>query len=147
MGYSDGEALILTRVQACSNFDSTNTDRTDWKKLNTGNSDHYAILRPGEFRINWMALSSYHAVWTTVIELWMKYTDDGTTQASLYGYLNDLFAILAYPHMGDSSTVLDANITGGPEPQEMWPRSGGPVWLRWNINIEWTEETNVTFSE
>jgi len=147
MGYSDGEALVLTRVQACTNFDSTNTSRCNWKILNTGNSDHYAILKPGPFEDGWDSITGALTKWTTIIELWQLYTDETTSYTNLYGYLGNLFAIRGYPHLGNSAIVRDSNFRGAPAPDEMWPKSGGPIWLRWNINIEWTEETNVTFSE
>jgi hypothetical protein len=145
MSYSAGETLILTRVRACAGFDATNTSQSDWALLNRGKSDHYAILHPGAFKLDWVALSAYTATWTTVVEVWQRWTADGATHTSLYGYVNALLPILAYPHGGGA--MEDMTIQGGAEPQEMWNSGGGPEWLRWSIQVVWTETSNVTFSE
>lgn len=50
--------------------------------------------------------------------------------------------------MGDTTgAVRDAFIVGFSEVQEMWNKGGGLEWLRQDLIVEWTEETNVTFSE
>ena len=149
MGYGDGEALIKTRVIACNNFDAANVTRTDWLVLNSGVSDHYAILRPGSFRINWITLQTYESKWTTVVELWQQYVSEMTTYTSLYASVADLMAIQAYPKLGDTSGVVQktASFAGADEPKEMWTKDGGPKWIKWELRIEWDEETTVTFSE
>jgi hypothetical protein len=147
MGYSDGEALILTQVQACNNFDSTNTSRANWKLLNQGKDDHYAILRPGPFDIEWIAFDTYRANWVTVIEVWQRYKDDTDTHTSLYDRVEDLFDILGVPLLGDTTgTIQDSTISVQDEPEEMWMDGGGPAWLRWKINILWREESNAPMS-
>lgn len=148
MSYSTGEAAILTRLQACTGFSSTNTGRMNWKLLNSGASDHYGVIRPGAFTLEWITINTYSAAWTTIIEVYQRYTDETTTYTNLYTYVNAVLAMLAYPNFGAASTVFDGNITGGSEPEEVWTAGGeGPLWLRWRINIEWQEHTTVTFSE
>ena|SRR3990167_2344578 len=150
MSYTIGEALILTRVQAVSGYDSNNTSRANWLILNSGKSDHYAILRPGEFSLPWLTITRYLANWTTVIEVWQQYTTDVASRTNLYAQVATLLASLqTYPHLGDgaNSSILDAAITGGPEPTENWTAGGGPIWLRWNLNVLWKEEIEVTFAE
>lgn len=147
MGYSDGEALILTQVQACNNFDSTNTSRANWKILNQGKDDHYAILRPGPFDIEWIAFDTYRANWVTVIEVWQRYKDETDTHTDLYDRVEDLFDILGVPLLGDTTgTIQDSTISVQDEPEEMWMDGGGPGWLRWKINILWREESNAPMS-
>jgi hypothetical protein len=145
MSYSTGEALILTRVQACTGFTSSNTSRADWKVLNSGRSDHYAILRPGSFSLEWQTLSMAVISYTTVIEVWQQYVDDATSYTNLYGYVNNLYNILQYPHLG--GLIQDSTITGAPEVEQMWRQEGGPAWLRWSVSISWQEEQAVTFAE
>lgn len=147
MSYSTGEALILTRVQACTGFSSTNTARSNWKILNQGKSDHYAILKPGKPRHEWITITDYIIYWTTIIEVWQRYTDETTTQNNLYTHINNLLPILAYPNMGSVATVLDSTIGDWEEPEEMWTESGGPLWLRWKVPVIWQEQVSVTFSE
>ena len=146
MGYSDGEALILTQVQGSSNFDSNNSARGNWKILNKGKSDHYAILRPGAYSTEFISYSNYHAMYRTVIEVWQRYTDETTTHTNLYGYTKDAMeAVIDTPRLGDTGgTIIDSSVTGSDEPpEEMWTDGGGPVWLRWSINVDWVEEKSI----
>ena len=146
MGYSDGEALILTRVQAASGFSSTNTSRGDWLILNRGASDHYAILRMGEFSGRWLTANQYQANWTTTIEVWQLYTDDAVTRTNLYGHLAAVIAgLLNYPHLGGA--IEDSTIEGGSEPQRAWEREGGPQWLFCSVRVRWDETTTINFAE
>jgi len=145
MSYSAGETRILALIQACTGFSATNTSQSDFKMLSGGHSDHYAILRPGAFAIEWHAITSYTARYVTVLEVWQRYTDDTTTQTNLFGYVNNLFAILAYPHGGDSS-MSDLTIRSAGDPKEMWTKEGGPQWLKWELEIAWDEQATVTFA-
>lgn len=149
MSYTAGEALILTRVQALSGFSSANTSRADWSILNKGKAGYYAILRPGEFSIEWITFTNYLARWTTVIELWQKYTDDVNSKPNLYARVNTLLSgFQAYPHLGaGANSGKQGTISGGPEPTEQWRASGGPMFLRWNVIVSWWEEVQVTYSE
>jgi len=149
MGYSTGEALILTRVIACDNFDANNTSQANWKILNSGASDHYAILRPGTFDVEFDTICTYHINWNTVIEVWQRYTDETTSQTNLYARVADLFPIMAYPKLGDSGgTILEwSTILGGEEPEEMWIKDGGPAWLRWKLTLAWKEQGEITYAE
>lgn len=146
MGYNTGEGLILTQVQGATSFNSTNTARGNWKILNQGKSDHYAILRPGAFFVEWISPTHYVANYRTVVEIWQRYTVETTTHTNLYGYMAEaLEAVIDTPRLGDSGgTILDSSVTGSEEPpQEMWTESGGPVWLKWEINVDWQEEKSI----
>ena len=149
--YSDGEALALTRVQACTGFSTTNTSRANWKILNGGKSDHYAILRIGPFTQEWITPRVYKANWTTIVELWQRYKDDSTTQTNLYGYIGNLLTGLApYRKLGDTTNLIeDANTESAGEVLEMWTQKNGagPQWLKWELSLKWSEEITVTFAE
>lgn len=147
-GYSAGEAAILAKVQGATGFDATNTARGDWKPLNKGLSDHYAILRQGPFEIAANSLGGgVRTVWTTVIEVWTRYVDDAETRTDLYGYSAAVMAELwKWAHLGGPAE--DMNITGGAEPREMWKEGGnGPAWLMQELTVSWAEVSTVTFSE
>ena len=146
MAYSDGEALLLTVVQAMTGFDSTNTSRGNWLILNQGASDHYAILRPGPFVNNPLTPTMQEVTWTTVIEIWQQYTDDGTTQTNLYGHVGNMLDIRKYKNFSDSATVANAVLIGGDAPEEMWNNSGGPQWLRWQMTVEWKEQECISYA-
>lgn len=150
MSYSDGEALILTQIQAATNFDATNTSRGKWGILNKGVSDHYVILKPGPFIIEGETLTQKINRWRTVIEVWQRYKDDGTSMTDLEGYVEDIFdRINQYRKIGDSAGVVqDANITGGSEVTEQWrDRADGPSWLKQELYLDWWEEDDITYAE
>lgn len=153
MSYSDGEALVLAQVQAVSNYTSTlgNTSRGKWGILNSGKSSRYAILKPGPFNRTPHTPTQFYNEWTTVVELWQRYKDDGTTLADLEA---DMAAILArfdvYPHMQDTTGLVVNNVVArrGNEVEEMWSNKGdGPSWLRWKLYVTWQEENSASPSE
>lgn len=149
MSYSTGEALLLTVVQGCTGFDSNNTSRANWLILNSGKADHYAILRPGPFDIEWISANTYQGNWITVVELWQRYKDDGSSQTNLYGHAANLTAGIIPKRTlgGTDSTIQDATVRQANEPQEMVRGTDtGPSWLKWELIVEWKDETQVTFS-
>lgn len=150
MSYSAGEALALTQVQAVTGFASTNTSRGKWGILNSGASDHYAILRSGEFTVIWDSLRIHTTQWRTVIEVWQRYKDDGTSYTSLLTHVANITARLEkYRKLADTTgTLQDANLTGGSAITEQWRNnSDGPSWLKQELYLDWSEESTVTFSE
>jgi hypothetical protein len=150
MSYTAGEALALTQVRAATGFSSTNTSRGNWSIRNSGGSDHYAILRQGEFTRAFETFRIDTAHWRTVIEVWQQYVDDGTSYTNLLTHVANLIARLdQYRKLADTTgTIQDANLTGGSAVMEIMGRSGdGPFWLKQDLYLDWSEESNVTFAE
>lgn len=149
MAYSNGESDALDVLQTCTGFDSSNTSQTDWKILNSGKSDHYGILRPGAFEIEWITFNKYQAHWNTVIEIWQRYTVEGDSQTNLYGYVANVIAGFLPERLlgGSTSSISNADISGADAPQEMWNTAGGLEWLRWALNLAWSEEVQITFTD
>lgn len=146
MSYAAGEALILTRVQAVSGFTTANTSRGKWGVLNQGRSRQYAILKPGPFTRQPGKLSS--TTWSTVIQVWYRYKDDGESLTGLEAVVDSLItAFDRYPHLGNEAVVTDSNLRRGSEVQEMWTRGGGPAWLKQDLYLEWTEQSITSFAE
>lgn len=146
MSYSTGEALVFTLVKGCSNFSATNVSRANWKVLNSGASDHYAVLKPGkEIVITWLTPNSYETKWSTAIEVWQRYVDDGTTQANLYDRVGDIFAgLAAHSRLGDSgNNIQKSTIRKMAEPESMY-KGKTLEWMRWTVYVEWSEINTVT---
>lgn len=146
-GYESGEAFLLTKCAAASGFSSTNTARSDWKLMDKGASDHYAILRPGVFEMAANSMGGGAVLrYTTMVEVWQQYTDETTTQSNLYGHVyNLLLELVKWPRLG--GIAEDVNITSGGEIQQMWREGGGPAWLMQELTVSWAELLDVTFSE
>jgi hypothetical protein len=152
MDYSTGEGLILTIVRGLADFDAQNSSRADWKILNSGKSDHYAILKTLAPEMQWISPTSYHARYRTVIEVWQRYTDDFTTQTNLYSYWNTIVkGLQPYRYLNDTTdTIVDAGVSAGSEVQEAWVEmeAGRRLeWLRWDIYVDWQEQVTVTFAD
>jgi len=146
MSYTACEALLLVVVQNCTEFASTNTARANWKVLNSGASNHYAILRLDDSEIDWLSPNMYRVRWRTVIELWQRYTNDVDTKTNLYARLNNLIdGIQPFARLGDTENfVQDASVRGIGNPQEMWGQGKkGPAWLMIELRVEWHEEATV----
>jgi len=151
MSYSDGEALILTQVQATTSFSSSNTSRANWKLLNKGKSGQYAILRPGEFEREHFGLGgNYSTNWVTICEVWVRYKDDSTSLTNLEAKSAEIIERFDEYRLAADGTgnVRDVFVRSGTEPEEMWTAGGnGPSWLRQTLSIEWSEERTVTLAE
>ena len=146
MGYSVGESAILTLIRALSDYNSGNTARQDWKPLHRGKAAYYAILSPGPWTSERISPTGYHDNWTTVIEVWRRYVDD-TRPALLQDNVADIIAqIRKYPTLNGADGVQDSKIPGGPGMVEV-ELGNGSLWARWDINCEWTEETEVSYAE
>jgi len=147
MAYSTGEAAILTLIRALSAYDSGNSARQDWKPLNSGKSAYYAILRPGPWSNEQIALTAFSRTWTTVIEVFRRYIDD-TKPTLLQDDVTTIIEQLEkYPTLNGASGVQTAMINGGDDMQEVQYAENGPLWAKWEVNCVWIEEKNVTFAE
>lgn len=147
MSYSNGEALILTCVRNATNFSASNTSRGKWGILNTGKSACYAVLRPGPFRQSIGTVTSI-ITWNTLVEIWQRYADDGTSMTDLETNVGNLIAKLnTYPRAGDTAeVVIDMTVRSGAEVEPMREEgSEGPAWLRQILTVEWQEESIITY--
>ena len=148
MSYKDGEELILELVQGSPDFASGNAVRGKWGVLNSGNSDHYAIIYRGPYLRNWAGMKIIETEWRTIIQVWQRYKDEFTSYEALTGYVDDLMTYLDPYRKLTSTTILDANVVGGGEIVTEWRNnSDGPSWLKQEIYIDWKEQSNVTFAE
>jgi hypothetical protein len=151
-GYSAGEALILTQLRAISGtvWTSANSGRGTWKMLSTGDSDHYAVLKPGPGDNSFYTMSGASRNFSTIIEVWKSYQADGTSLTDIEGYADAILAKFdARRLLGDTGgTVEDAYCSHWTEVEERWKRGEtAPRWLKQEFTIVWTEEANVTFAE
>ena len=146
-GYKDGEALWLTRVRAVSGFDTSNTSRGNWTILNNGAADIYAILKPGEWNREMIGFNRRLNVYQTIIQVWQKYREDGTSMINLEDKINDiLVSVDTYPQIGDSgNTVIDAQIIAVREVQQT--PADAPTWMYAELVGEWQEEIAITYVE
>ena len=148
MSYSSGETLILARLQAISGsvWTSGNTAQGKWNLLDSGNYDHYAVLKMGEGSNDSLALSANMRRFTTIISIYVSYTLDGTSYTNLLGYheaILDKFD--SSRQLGDTGgTVSDARVVRWDAIEELWNAGGnGPRWLKQNFYIEWREESGA----
>jgi len=145
MSYATGEAAILTLIRALSAYDSSNSDRQDWKILQSGKSSYYAVLRPGPMENERISPTIFHKTWTTVVEIWRRYIDDDKPVA-LQGDVGTVITQLEKYRTLNNSGVVLAWIEGMDDMQEV-TLANGSLWARWNINVRWIEETAVTYND
>lgn len=147
--YADGEALVLTQLQAVTGFNDKNTSRGKWGILNSGLNDHYGIVKPGTFTREQAAMSANMTTYQTIIQVWQRYKDDGDTLTDLEANV-DLIIVRfdQYRKLVDTTnTVLDATLTNGGQVEEMWNQSGGLSWLKQDLIITWLDYDSVTYAE
>jgi hypothetical protein len=149
MSESAGLTLISTQVKAVSSFSASNVSIGDWKVLNRGASSVYAIIRPGVAARPPLSYNVRDNNYRTVVEVWQRYKDDGTTMTDLLGHVDDITTRLdKYRKLADTTaTIRDANVTGYGEVLQMWTNDGGASWLRRDVYVDWTEEESITYAE
>lgn len=156
MAYIDGEILAAQQIEQATGFSSLSVGRgTKWVYLNSGASDHYAILHKGAWVQDWNTLREATHTFRTVIEViqTMATINDNTATDNYDILLNYADAIIArleaYRKLGDTSgTLRDANITGGEEVKELWLDQGKTLaWIYTAIYLDWSEDEQVTFAE
>ncbi len=146
--YSDGEALILTQLQAVSGFSSANTSRGKWGILNDGVSRVYGILKPGAFSREQLAMAANVSVFNTIIQVWYRYKDDDTLTLLESSVASIIARFDQYRKIADTTgTIVEAFVNQGREVEEMWTKDGGLSWLKQDLIVEWQEHDNVTYSE
>lgn len=141
MSYAAGEASVLTLLREMPAFDRANSARCDWKPLNSGQSDHYAILKPGAFANQSEAIGAGAAVttWRTIIEVWQRWLDDGPTAIALEELVTAVIEhVERYPALGGAALL--AWVAGGSDMQQRWLNEGGPMWAVWEVWVDWQEE-------
>jgi hypothetical protein len=146
--YDGGEAALLALIQTVTGFTSANSSRGKWGQLNTGKASVYCILKPGRFGPrSFRGITAVHSPWSTIVQVWQRYTDDGTSLTNLEAAVEGIIAkIDANPHLGQPTIVQDSLLVSGEPVQEMWTKGGGPAWLMWEFTVTWTEESIVTFA-
>jgi hypothetical protein len=145
MSYSDGEVLILGLLRNMAQFDTRNSGRARWGMLNSGAAAQYAILRAGPFENDYQGLGreQVRTSWRTIIELWQRYKDDGTSATDLQELMAAVIEYVEqYPDLGDAAIYAEPRTCG--DMQEVWRTGGdGPSWLKWEVNIDWQEERDI----
>jgi len=148
MSYSDIEALVLTRLQGMTQFGTGNSSRGKWGILNSGNDDQYAVIRPGTRTRQKISPLNMVDTYQTIIELWQRYKDDGTTMTDLEALVDAVTAEFDKYRQGGSATGLVQKMRI-PEVREMLQIGppDGPDWLRIDVVVVTDEENAITYSQ
>lgn len=149
MTESAGITLIYTQVIAATGFTSSNVTIAEWGILNSGKSDHYAIIKPGAANRPPLSFNVRDNEYRTVIEVWQRYKDDGTPLVTLLGHVDNIIARLDPRRklVDTTGTVRDANVSGMSEVTEQWTKDGGVSWLKREVYLDWIEEESVSYVE
>lgn len=149
MNYLDGEKLIADRVEEAIGFSSQNVKRGAYGVLNSGNSDHYAILHAGGTARTQETFTTKLNTHRTVIEVWQRLRDDATSLDNLYAHVANIVNYLdpLRDMSSDGTYIRDANVTGVGEVKEMWTTKGdAPSWFKQEIMVDWSDADNVTYT-
>jgi hypothetical protein len=130
-----------------SQFSTDNTSRGNWGIMNSGRNSQYAILKPGEHTAEMVTFKTQQTNWQTIIQLWQRYKDDGTSMTDLQALVDAVKEELRkYPYIGDTGdTVVDAAVIAVRETLET--PAGAPKWLYVELIGMANEQEKITFSE
>lgn len=149
MSESAGLTLISAQVQLATGFSSSNVVISKWGVLNSGKSDHYAIIKPGRSPRTQLTFSVKDNEYQTIIEVWQRYKDDGTSLTNLIGHVDNITTRLdKYRKLADTTgTIRDANVSEYSEVKEQWTKDGGISWLSRDVIVTWQEEEQISYAE
>ena len=151
MSETAGMTLISTIVKKINGFDSANVKVAEWGILNSGAARVYAIIRPGPATRPRASFGVRENNYQTVIEVWYRFIDDGSSVTGLLGYVDLVAAeVDKYPELGDATGTIrrSAEAAGLGEMSEQWRENGdGPSWLKRDVMVNWTQESEVTYAE
>lgn len=140
MAYSNGEALVLTRVRDCTSFDENNTSRGNYRILNNGKASTYAILHPGTGTRSRQTPTRVHSTWSTVIEVWQRYTTDEESLIALEDKVAEILTEFdSEPQLGNAAYAVNARINEVREAVNMLNSAGGVTHLKQELIATWIE--------
>lgn len=148
--YKAGEDALSVLVQSVDGFDGNNVSVANWKILNSGASDHYAIIKKAGATREWVTLRMIQENPRTIVQVWQRVTDDTASYDALLEHADQIKnRVDKYRMLDDESgTVFDANCTGESEVTEQWRNNAdGPSWLKMDLYIDWSEQNVITFAE
>ena len=150
MSYKNGEILITEQVEAVGGFSGVNVGRgTKWRLLNSGDADHYAVVRKGQHTEAFETKTQKERRYRTVIEVLQQVSEDLTDRYDdLLGYADAITDRLdKYWQLADTTgDIVDANVSGGDEVKEVWIRDV-LAWIKVEIFVDWLEVVHVVFAE
>lgn len=147
--YIDGEKLIAARVEEATGFSPNNVRRGAYGILNSGNSDHYAIIHAGGTARSQESFTAKLNTHRTIVEVWMRLKDDIPTLDALYEHVANVINKLdpLRDMNSDGTYIRDANVTGVGEVKEMWTTKGdAPSWFKQEVYVDWSQADNVTYT-
>lgn len=157
MTYAQGEADILSLLQALAEWDSTNSlslanDATNLgaAMLSGGASDHYLFLSPGEFESGYENIADTLVIhrWQTLVTLcvFLPAPEANAAEMRLAAYRDNAIAALdARLHL-NSSTVDFAKVIRGREIAN-FSLSDKQAFISQELTLLWEEVKNITQSD
>ncbi len=143
MTYIAGENLIATVIKAHANFSAANVAQAKWTFLNKGKSRHHVVIKSGGTTPVFITPTIYQSEHRTIIEVWVRYKDDGPTATTLYGFVDNVKdQIQNVEQLGDTGGIIQNSTVESIGPvMEMWMSGGGPAWLKQEVTVLWHEQT------
>lgn len=152
MSYRHGAGLVLDLLLEMPEFSESNAGRQfeGWRLLTSGNSNYYAVLRPGLFSNDYDAFGHSHVTTQrrVVVELWELWNAESETTAVLEDLTDAVVEHLErYPRLGDPANIAEAYITGGNDMEERVLTGQGSRWAVWEIYCDWQDERDIDPAE
>jgi len=144
MSYDSVETGLLNVIQLHADYTSTNSSKGDYRILGAGISKG-VVLTPGHFRRE-ISAAPRRIAWTWIVnmELFVPFRAELSSVATdLRTMRQDLIdQIDPYPHLNDTSGVIDAFVESGGEP-DLWQGENSRWWVQ-SLRVVIKERTTVT---
>ncbi len=144
MSYETVEAGLLKVIRKADKFNASNSSAGDYRILGKG-TRQAVVLNPGPFRKEVSAAPRRMAwTWNVNMELFIPFREELSVVASDLRVLRQALMdiIDAYPHLDDTSGVIEAVVESGGNP-DLWQGENRRWWVQ-PIRVVIKERTTVT---
>tara|TARA_R110000824_G_scaffold11293_6_gene49355 strand:- start:3678 stop:4124 length:447 start_codon:yes stop_codon:yes gene_type:complete len=148
MSYDTVESGLLTLVRVLSNYDTTNSDRGDYRVLGTGVT-RAVVLNPGSISNREVVAlpRRVQTEWEIIIELFVPFSGEiSIASAAIRTDRQELLDHLdKYPTLNGVSGVVHAFVRGGSDP-EVWAGESSSYWKQ-SLVMRILENQTVVIAE
>ena len=148
MSYDTVESGLLTLIRVLSNYDTTNSDRGDYRVLMCG-VPRAIVVNPGSIANREVVAlpRRIQTEWEIIIELFIPFAGEiSTASAAIRADRQEILDHLdKYPTLNGVSGVVSAFVRGGGEP-EVWAGESNSYWKQ-SMVMRVQENSTVVIAE
>lgn len=149
MSYASVESTIKTILQAMSRFADADVTQGDYRVLDSTTIDDCVVLKPGPFGQADVRAAMSFREWTTVLELFHEYGDEGTTFTNFIASRDDVISTLEkYPTLNSGTGITRIRVYADGDVMPVNDEDGaGPFFVMQQLRVVVSERADISGGE